>query len=294
MHATARIFCVAAALAVGCAAAQSPQYGYTSREPDASGLMHYRSRYLDPSTGRFTQRDRIGQLAGVNDYAYVGGNPVKAVDPWGLVAEDADWRIRAITNGMREVATQGPMLKDVVHPWTMVALKIFVHGPDFSHDINPDSMRLAICEVCSDLILQQMGMKDALPPLDHYWVEPTRYIYTIFARSTLGKLPLPESFTQGDINTRGGSKIGHELFHLEKYLGMGYLAYSAYRQQIQADLAHKANPMEAYFADPEEQEARGVEEKIFSFLVDLSVLRRRDKPLPLFEYDNTARKPSTP
>jgi RHS repeat-associated protein len=37
-----------------------PAFGYTGREPDASGLVYYRARYYDPSIGRFTQRDPIG------------------------------------------------------------------------------------------------------------------------------------------------------------------------------------------------------------------------------------------
>jgi len=62
-------------------------YGYTGREPDATGLIYYRARYYDPSLGRFTQRDPIGLSGGVNPYAYVDNNPINAVDPSGLV----DW-----------------------------------------------------------------------------------------------------------------------------------------------------------------------------------------------------------
>lgn len=59
-------------------------YGYTAREPDASGLIYYRNRYYDPLVGRFTQRDPIGLRGGVNDYAYVGGNPANLTDAFGL------------------------------------------------------------------------------------------------------------------------------------------------------------------------------------------------------------------
>ena len=62
-----------------------PQYGYTGREPDATGLIYYRARYYDPAIGRFTQRDPIGLQGGINRYAYVGGNPVNFNDPSGLV-----------------------------------------------------------------------------------------------------------------------------------------------------------------------------------------------------------------
>lgn len=63
-----------------------PQFGYTGREPDATGLIYYRARYYDPSVGRFTQRDPSGLSGGINQYAYVNGNPVNYSDPWGLVA----------------------------------------------------------------------------------------------------------------------------------------------------------------------------------------------------------------
>jgi RHS repeat-associated protein len=63
-----------------------PVYGYTGREPDETGLVHYRARYYDPALGRFTQRDPIGLLGGLNQYAYVGNNPVNFTDPTGLVA----------------------------------------------------------------------------------------------------------------------------------------------------------------------------------------------------------------
>jgi RHS repeat-associated protein len=60
-----------------------PQYGYTGREPDETGLVYYRARYYDPTIGRFTQRDPIGLQGGINQYAYVGGNPVNFADPFG-------------------------------------------------------------------------------------------------------------------------------------------------------------------------------------------------------------------
>ncbi len=59
-------------------------YGYTGREPDASGLIYYRARYYDPTIGRFTQRDPIGLKGGINQYVYVNNNPVNFVDPMGL------------------------------------------------------------------------------------------------------------------------------------------------------------------------------------------------------------------
>lgn len=61
-----------------------PQYGYTGREPDGGGLIYYRARYYDPTIGRFTQRDPIGIKDDINQYAYVGNDPVNNNDPEGL------------------------------------------------------------------------------------------------------------------------------------------------------------------------------------------------------------------
>ncbi|WP_397402187.1 RHS repeat-associated core domain-containing protein [Phenylobacterium sp.] len=51
--------------------------------PEAQ-LYHYRARAYDPVLGRFLQTDPIGYEAGLNIYAYVGGDPVNGTDPSGL------------------------------------------------------------------------------------------------------------------------------------------------------------------------------------------------------------------
>ena len=61
------------------------QYGFTGREPDATGLIYYRARYYDPTLGRFISRDPAGMPDGINRYAYVENDPVNLIDPSGLV-----------------------------------------------------------------------------------------------------------------------------------------------------------------------------------------------------------------
>lgn len=53
---------------------------------DVETDLHYNYfRDYDPSTGRYVQSDPIGLAGGLNTYGYVGGNPLRYVDPYGLV-----------------------------------------------------------------------------------------------------------------------------------------------------------------------------------------------------------------
>lgn len=59
------------------------QYSFTGRESDVTKVNYYRSRYYDPALKRFISADMAGMDGGINLYAYVNGNPINFVDPFG-------------------------------------------------------------------------------------------------------------------------------------------------------------------------------------------------------------------
>jgi RHS repeat-associated protein len=54
-------------------------------QDDETGLYYNDRRYYDPSRGQYLTPDPLGLRGGINTYAYVKGNPLKYIDPSGLI-----------------------------------------------------------------------------------------------------------------------------------------------------------------------------------------------------------------
>lgn len=67
----------------------STRYQYTGREKDDfTGLYYYRARWYDANLGRFISEDPIGFAGGdVNQFGYIGNNPLSGTDSTGLTPE---------------------------------------------------------------------------------------------------------------------------------------------------------------------------------------------------------------
>ncbi|MDZ4154999.1 MAG: RHS repeat-associated core domain-containing protein [Methylococcales bacterium] len=59
--------------------------GQVGIQAEGNNLYYMRARYYDANLGRFISEDPIGHNGGLNLYAYVGGNPIMAVDPSGNI-----------------------------------------------------------------------------------------------------------------------------------------------------------------------------------------------------------------
>jgi RHS repeat-associated protein len=98
--------------------ADANRYQFSSKEQHpSSGLYYYRFRFYESGLQRWLNRDLIGENGGLNLYGFVGNNPLRWVDPYGLDYGDL-WDPRTWFNGGfwgsigDQVGSVGGTLKD--------------------------------------------------------------------------------------------------------------------------------------------------------------------------------------
>lgn len=90
--------------------AGSAGVAFTGREWDTeAGLAYYRSRYYDPQAGRFISEDPLGFGGGTNYYAYVGGAPLNATDPFGQIEKPTGGKWCGSAPGQPKMNLSKPM-----------------------------------------------------------------------------------------------------------------------------------------------------------------------------------------
>lgn len=85
-------------------------FQYTGREFDSeTGLVYYRARYYDPSSGRFLNEDPLGFGSDVNFYPYVGNSPIIFTAPSGKSAGAAVGLAPIFSGGVSGTEVGGSM-----------------------------------------------------------------------------------------------------------------------------------------------------------------------------------------
>jgi RHS repeat-associated protein len=89
--------------------AGTSRFRYTGQYWLGDHLHYYKARMYEARLGRFLQPDPIGYEAGMNLYAYVGGDPVNFTDPLGL-EEEPEQEITITGKGLKDRDSAQPSM----------------------------------------------------------------------------------------------------------------------------------------------------------------------------------------
>lgn len=157
-------------------------------ETEDTGLHLMSQRWMDPTLGRFLNRDPIGYAGGLNLFSYVGNNPVNHVDPSGLISPGLDsWNTQRHFDGSVNNGGDATVLHNVnlavvgtlnePADYALMAYDIRTNGLHWSHGIAAlplipfaavKGLRKPSSEVLSSLGSKSDCRKATQQNLDHF------------------------------------------------------------------------------------------------------------------------------
>ncbi len=156
-----------------------------------TGLNYNYFRDYDPGTGRYIQSDPIGLAVWLNTYGYVGGNPLSAIDPFGLQT----------ANPLTNVCARDPF-----HPAKQCSAGAAGHA---SGAATPLAYRFGACSV---VVARQMRRLKNVQRIRRRF--PTIGVHRSAKAGNGKERGQPESGKGNRVNPETGQKIHPDAHHL--------------------------------------------------------------------------------